>query len=572
MFTATRLQVATYLLGVCPFSIAFLVFLNSSVSFVVTDLIGEKDGVGDAVGSLGFADELVAIVACPIWGLLSDRVGLRFVCVSGYSIICLALLLFVQAKNVYPQLLLARLFFSLGAAAAATMVTAILPAVASPPTNTPVEHHGTRVTQTFGGNGHVASPSIESEVTITPARFVSRHSQRRDAATVPVAEPDVASSTNRVAGFVGMATGCGALIALAVFLPLPAKFQYAGVGEKAALKDSFYIVAAVAFLLTVWCFIGLRGIQEVREDPESPTFQSQKGVSRLTAPLSQMFDSFRTAAVAGFRQWEIAIGYLGGFVARASSVGISLFIPLLVNAMFLSSGLCDANDEHGNPAGLPDIKRRCPQAYIVAAELTGITETVALIFAPIFGYWAAKAPRKEVPLLVASVAGVVGYPLFANEFDPDSTKTLKRVAAFVAASLIGISQIGAIVCSLGTLSKGVLVGSHNKSSSVDGEAQENGMHTAEAEPLLQSSQQPRKDIPLSDLKGSVAGVYSLYGGAAILILTKLGGFLFDNVSRAAPFYIMAVFNAMLTVTCVISGIWRRDRNGVGGDNAFADNR
>lgn len=78
-FTATRVQVATYLLGVCPFSIAFLVFLNSSVSFVVTDLIGQEDGVGDAVGNLGFADELVALVACPIWGLLSDRIGVRTV-------------------------------------------------------------------------------------------------------------------------------------------------------------------------------------------------------------------------------------------------------------------------------------------------------------------------------------------------------------------------------------------------------------------------------------------------------------------------------------------------------------
>lgn len=79
MFTATRLQVSTYLLGVCLFSISFLVFLNSSVSFVVTDLIHQKHGVGDAVGTLGFADELVALVACPAWGVLSDRVGVRTV-------------------------------------------------------------------------------------------------------------------------------------------------------------------------------------------------------------------------------------------------------------------------------------------------------------------------------------------------------------------------------------------------------------------------------------------------------------------------------------------------------------
>ena len=79
MFTATKLEIATYLLGVCPFSIAFLVFLNSSISFVITELIGEKTGVGTKVGTLGFADELLALVACPLWGVLSDRIGVRWV-------------------------------------------------------------------------------------------------------------------------------------------------------------------------------------------------------------------------------------------------------------------------------------------------------------------------------------------------------------------------------------------------------------------------------------------------------------------------------------------------------------
>jgi MFS family permease len=77
MFTSTSLQAVTYLLGVSLFSISFLVFLNSSISFVVTDLIQESEGVGDAVGSLGFADELVALIACPAWGMISDRVGVR---------------------------------------------------------------------------------------------------------------------------------------------------------------------------------------------------------------------------------------------------------------------------------------------------------------------------------------------------------------------------------------------------------------------------------------------------------------------------------------------------------------
>ena len=114
----TGTQAATYLLGISLFSISFLVFLNSSVSFVITDLIGQKDNVGDVVGTLGFADELVALVACPAWGLVSDRLGVRWVAVLGYTVISVSLALFVQAKNVYPQLLLARILFAVGASAA----------------------------------------------------------------------------------------------------------------------------------------------------------------------------------------------------------------------------------------------------------------------------------------------------------------------------------------------------------------------------------------------------------------------------------------------------------------------
>jgi MFS family permease len=113
-FTATRTQIASYLFGVALFSIAFLVFLNSSISFVITQRIGQSKNVGGAVGTLGFVDELVALIACPVWG---DRVGVRAVAVTGYIVVGLSLWVLVQAKNVYPQLLLARVLFSLGGSA-----------------------------------------------------------------------------------------------------------------------------------------------------------------------------------------------------------------------------------------------------------------------------------------------------------------------------------------------------------------------------------------------------------------------------------------------------------------------
>lgn len=74
---ATKLQLTTYLLGICLFSICFLVFVNASISFVITDILHQAKNVGNAAGTLGFADELLALLACPLWGLLSDRVGFR---------------------------------------------------------------------------------------------------------------------------------------------------------------------------------------------------------------------------------------------------------------------------------------------------------------------------------------------------------------------------------------------------------------------------------------------------------------------------------------------------------------
>lgn len=75
----TWMQRITYFGVVATGSIALLVFLNATISFVITDIIQQSIRVGDATGTLGFADELVAIVACPLWGVASDRIGVNHV-------------------------------------------------------------------------------------------------------------------------------------------------------------------------------------------------------------------------------------------------------------------------------------------------------------------------------------------------------------------------------------------------------------------------------------------------------------------------------------------------------------
>ena len=94
-------HVTTYLVFLVLSSIALFVFLNSTISFVVTDILEirrGKDGqniLGDIVGTLGLVDEITVIVSAPLWGLLSDRWrwgGRKGVSALGFFIAALGLL------------------------------------------------------------------------------------------------------------------------------------------------------------------------------------------------------------------------------------------------------------------------------------------------------------------------------------------------------------------------------------------------------------------------------------------------------------------------------------------------
>jgi hypothetical protein len=252
------------------------------------------------------------------------------------------------------------------------------------------------------------------------------------------------------------------------------------------------------------------------------------------------------------------VGYLGGFVARASTVAISLFIPLYINTFFISNGFCQGSPNDPSP----ELKKECRAAYILSSILSGVAQLIALLCAPLFGYFSAKKWRGfNLPVLVATLCGVVGYIVFPHLQSPEYKDVDGRGgggAVFLVVALLGISQIGAIVCSLGSLGRGVLsadlpaAASSSSSSSSPSSAAELGRGDAETAPLLQngdsaSAPEDERLVSRVQLKGSVAGVYSWCGGTGILLLTKLGGYLFDVASRGAPFYMMAAFNALLLI-------------------------
>lgn len=449
------------------------------------------------------------------------------------------------------------------------MVTAILPTMTMAKLS-----HDPRTPRRANGTSHTMAPSISSELTITPARF-----QSRSPSLHTTSKGDSGASASRLAGVVGMFTGCGALLALLVFLPLPTLFQHIGHSPATAVADAFYVVGAVALLVAVAVFFGLRSLPG--EDGKGPKLLLRSGhakadgMSTPTRAILSLPRQFWTSIVLGFRSHNIGLAYLGGFVARASSVAISLYIPLFTYNYFLRTGQCTADPQ--DPA---DIKQACAHAYKLAAALTGISQFVALIVAPVFGFVSARYPRFNIPLLSSALAGVVGYSVFGSLASPDPRSEEGSAAVFLVVSLLGFSQIGAIVCSLGLLARGIHNDgeedaapesadySHHDAQYASADETSDVTPAAEDAPLLSGrirsppSSPPSRD--LNHLKGSIAGTYSLFGGVGILLLTKAGGALFDTTGPGSPFFMMASFNALLLVVGTGLGVYEciRDRAAV----------
>lgn len=435
------------------------------------------------------------------------------------------------------------------------MVTAILPTMTL--TKSPRRRSASHIQRPATAN----SDSAPSE---------SSHTSTSDATKQPSR-----SARSQIAGLVGMFSGLGALLALAVFLPLPTFFAKLFAGDKSAASKgtsfAYYTVGLISLLVSFLCLYGLRGLPgEERKGIHNITKRNEasrmelsgfSGPSRFGLNSLHLFQAFKL----GFVDVSIGLGYLGGFVARASSVAISLFIPLFVNVYFIRTGQCHNSAHPGAPG---DIKEQCRRAYTLAAALSGVSQLIALLCAPLFGYLDGRFQRFNPPLLMAALCGVVGYTAFARLPSPDPKSEDGNGAVFLVVALMGISQIGAIVCSLSLLSRGVHGGeqvvessvkpprTRNRGSSQGAVEDENGA-AAERTTLLP----PQRPLPLSSkstqahLKGSIAGIYSLSGGAGILLLTKLGGQLFDSSSPGAPFYMLATFNAILLAVGLGCGVW-----------------
>lgn len=142
----------------------------------------------------------------------------------------------------------------------ATMVTASLPSLTDESDND--RNNPSRIKPTRNPR-HSIAYSVSSELTITPERYTRTMSSDDLPRVSGVNEtPNQLPKTSALAGFVGLFTGCGALVALVLFLPLPTKFgDIENVTPAEAVSYSFYVVGAVSLVVSVLVFLGFRNLK-----------------------------------------------------------------------------------------------------------------------------------------------------------------------------------------------------------------------------------------------------------------------------------------------------------------------
>ncbi|KAJ3289610.1 hypothetical protein HDU79_003914 [Rhizoclosmatium sp. JEL0117] len=322
----------------------------------------------------------------------------------------------------------------------------------------------------------------------------------------------------RMAGLVGLCSGCGALLALFLFMPLPLKFDYVIHGlqatyliEREGLDQVVVTTSSIDLArnsgdsmdVTSETYLvspnqsGARGSCPVMQnlDQDAVTITQIREDSPLAGPKS-VWQTAKEGILAA-KDPKVLLGYVGSFLARGDTVIITLFIPLWVYKRYIDLGQCTVSGPED-----PDIRDVCAAAFKRASAISGVAQTFALVGAPLFGFLADRFHASNVVLFNA-LLGLISY-LFMFYADP--------IQAYVFAIVIfvGLSEIGLVIGNISLVTN---------SKSVD-----------------------------KSIRGSVAGVSSACGAVGILLSSKLGGWLFDHWREGAPFLVLAVGH-LLAVIC-----------------------
>ena len=339
----TRKNMAAYY-AACFVGLAAFTFIAAAQSALL-DLLGvPEDDKGSVSGHIGVAAELVLIATVGVYGSLSDRIGRRFVFTLGFVIVAIGLLLAPFAGSTL-MLGAFRVVFALGAAAVAAMVSTVL--------------------SDFARN----------------------------------------EDRGKGAGLLGVMNGVGAVLTVFVLVRLPSMFESAGLGEVAATRAAYAVVAAMCLVMALWLRLALPPVTA--------------GPREATPPLRRLM---REGVAAG-RDPGIALAYAAAFTSRGNLAIVGTFFTLWLQ-------------QYGEEVrGLSTT-----EALAKAGIVIGVAQTVALCTAPVIGWLTDKLTRVDALLICCGISAV-GYSSTLLVDDP------LGAGMYAAAVLIGIGEVGGVIAS-----------------------------------------------------------------------------------------------------------------------------
>lgn len=466
--------------------ISLVVFLLATQPFYLTEVLGVKPGkIGSVIGTLGALDELTSVITAPLLGTLIDRIngwawngqipfsGPRVLELAAFTILGVSFFGYGRfASSLFPDLWFWRMLFAVGVTGCMSIVTVML---------------------------HEVNNSDFS------LRHIAFWHTSREREPLVASDTPVKLNNGKLAAFLGVSTGLGAIFSVSSFLTLPVRLNdwYPELAARQGLQISYIILGAFAWAAALVVFTFSYDCVQQRKISNGDEVQ-ESGKS--------YFELLKEAIETSKFSRRLHLAYVGAFVARSTTVATSVFIPLVVYKFYYNSGNCGT----GSLMSDSPLRSNCYEGYIFLAILTGVAQTVALISSPLWGVL-VDSHRLGSPgtLLLAAgcgMAGTFGLCLLSRgsgSYDP------RNALCFVMVSLIGLAQIGTIIASMSLLS-GV------------GQSVDKTEHR---------------------VIGSLSGLYSLCGGMGILVITKIGGSWSDRWVFA-PFFLLGVFNVALGAVAV----------------------
>jgi MFS family permease len=189
-------------------------------------------------------------------------------------------------------------------------------------------------------------------------------------------------------------------------------------------------------------------------------------------------------------------------IALAYAAAVVSRGDLAVLSTFFTLWLTQAGIEAGMTTG---------EAAGQAIKFYILIQVFALCWLPVMGYLLDRIDR-VLGLALAMVLAGAGYFSLGLITDPFGTQM------YFAAILVGMGEMSANISSL------TLIGS---------------------------------EAPVKG-RGAVIGLFSLFGAIGILIVAKLGGYLFGAVSQIAPFILVASANVVLLVLAILVYLYSRN--------------